>query len=61
MTVRELRLGVYDLTCRDDDRECYRAFLFDTDVPTLVYQGSSVPEDAREKLDAFVNYPGKGS
>ncbi|WP_435176371.1 MBL fold metallo-hydrolase [Halorussus sp. AFM4] len=51
MTVRELRPGVYDLTCRDDDRGRYRAFLFDADVPTLVDTG--IPEGRDALLDGL--------
>lgn len=46
-----------DVATAETNAERLLAFEFDA---ALVYHGSSVLEDARERLDAFVNFPGKG-
>ena len=51
--------GIYskDLTAAERNLERLQAYEFDTG---LVFHGSSVFEDARKKLDAFVDFPNKG-
>ena len=53
-----LPTGFYsaDLPAADESLERLLAFEFDAG---LLYHGSSVTEDARERLDRFVNHPGR--
>lgn len=46
-----------DIAAAEENLEKLLAYDFDV---ALVFHGSSVLENAREKLDAFVNFPGKG-
>jgi len=52
--------GIYseDLVAAERNAERLQAYEFDTG---LVFHGSSVFENAREKLDAFLDFPNKGS
>ncbi|WP_347877777.1 MBL fold metallo-hydrolase [Halobacterium sp. R2-5] len=50
--------GIYSNDLRAAERNLERLQAYDFDVG-LVFHGSHVHEDAREKLDAFVDFPGK--
>ena len=50
--------AVYSRDLNEAERSLEALLAYEFDVG-LVYHGSSVTEDAREKLDRYVNFPGK--
>lgn len=52
---RKIVPDVFDITCQDDNRGRYRAFLFDNDVPTVVDTGPPAGADSLLKGIAKTN------